>query len=267
MSVASTAASRSASSSTTSGPLPPISSSSSLPAARSATRWPVAIEPMNPTVATPGVRGHLVADHGAGAGDEVEGTGRQVGLGDHLGERHRAHAGRGRRREDDRVPAREGGRNDLAGHRVRPVPRADDARHAARDPVDEHAVALGHRRRDEALDPHGVGRRHLEVRDQLLDLVERLRPQRLALVQRQRARHLVPSTIDRLGDAPHRPRAVEGGEPRPRTERVPAASTARRTSPRVPSGSVPMTSPVEGEVASNVAPLSEPTHSPAMNIR
>ncbi len=46
-----------------------------------------------------------------------------------------------------------------------------------------------------------------------------------------------------------------------------AASTARRTSPRVPSGSVPITSPVEGEVASNVDPLSEPTHSPAMNIR
>jgi hypothetical protein len=46
-----------------------------------------------------------------------------------------------------------------------------------------------------------------------------------------------------------------------------AAATARRTSSRVPSGSVPITSPVEGEVASNVAPLSDATHSPAMSIR
>ena len=79
-----------------------------------------------------GVRGHLVAHHRARARHQVEGTRRQVGLADRSGERHRAHAGRRRRCQDDGVPAREGGREDLSGHRVRPVPRADDARHAAR---------------------------------------------------------------------------------------------------------------------------------------
>ena len=54
-SVAVTAASRSASSRMTSGPFPPISRSNSLPAARSATRCPVAIEPMKPTACVPGL--------------------------------------------------------------------------------------------------------------------------------------------------------------------------------------------------------------------
>ena len=52
--VASTAASMSASSMITSGPLPPISSSAALPADACATRRPVAVEPMNATAATSG---------------------------------------------------------------------------------------------------------------------------------------------------------------------------------------------------------------------
>ncbi len=56
VSVASTAASRSASPSTTTGPLPPISSSAALPAAAAATWRPVAVEPMKPTPSTPGWR-------------------------------------------------------------------------------------------------------------------------------------------------------------------------------------------------------------------
>ena len=54
MTAASTAASTSASSITTSGPLPPISSSCALPAARCAMRRPVCVEPMKPTPATSG---------------------------------------------------------------------------------------------------------------------------------------------------------------------------------------------------------------------
>ena len=55
-SVASTAAATLASSITTSGPLPPISSSVALPAAAEATSAPVAVEPMKAMPARPGLR-------------------------------------------------------------------------------------------------------------------------------------------------------------------------------------------------------------------
>ena len=78
------------------GPLPPISSSRRLPAARSAIRRPVAVEPMKPTATVPGLATSSSPTTGAGAGDEVEDAGRQVGLGHALGEQRRAH-GRARR--------------------------------------------------------------------------------------------------------------------------------------------------------------------------
>ena len=86
MIAASAAASMSASSITTSGPLPPISSSCALPAARRAMCRPVAVEPMKPTADDVRVADELVADLGAGAGDEVEHARREVGLGDALGQ-------------------------------------------------------------------------------------------------------------------------------------------------------------------------------------
>src|SRR5215207_4293294 len=46
-----------------------------------------------------------------------------------------------------------------------------------------------------------------------------------------------------------------------------AAKIARPASARVPSGTVPITSPVDGLVASNVAPSSASTHSPPIHIR
>ena len=45
-----------------------------------------------------------------------------------------------------------------------------------------------------------------------------------------------------------------------------AAAMARCTSSRPPSGTLAMTSPVDGLVASNVAPEAESTHSPPISI-
>ena len=56
MTVASAARSRSASSSTTTGPFPPSSSTAALPTAASATFRPVSVEPMKPTPCVPGFR-------------------------------------------------------------------------------------------------------------------------------------------------------------------------------------------------------------------
>ena len=135
-SVASTAASRSASSRITSGPLPPISRSSSLPAAREATVWPVAIEPMNPTAGRAGVRGDLVADHRARAGHHVEHAGRQARPREALGERGGTDVVAGRR-DTTALPSASAGRQDLRRHRVRPVPRADHADDAPRHAVEQ----------------------------------------------------------------------------------------------------------------------------------
>jgi hypothetical protein len=47
---------------------------------------------------------------------------------------------------------------------------------------------------------------------------------------------------------------------------APAASTARRASSLVPSGTVPIGLPVDGLVASSTAPLSDATHRPPTNM-
>jgi hypothetical protein len=65
--LASTAASRSASSMTTSGPMPPISSSAAWPAAACPTSRPVAVEPMNAIPSGTGIARDLVTDRGRGA--------------------------------------------------------------------------------------------------------------------------------------------------------------------------------------------------------
>jgi len=66
----------------TTGPLPPISSSATLPAAAWATSRPVVVEPMKATPCTAGIACDLVAHHWPRAGHEVEHAGRDVGLGD-----------------------------------------------------------------------------------------------------------------------------------------------------------------------------------------
>ena len=145
-------------------------------------------------------------------------------------------------------------------HRVRPVPRADDRDDAARHAVEQHPLVRVDRRRHQALHPGGVGGRHLEVGDQLLDLVARLGPERLALIERERVREVVTALVDHRRRRVHRGGAVEGAERRPagpRRWRPRSPAARRRACPRGPCRSP---SPVDGLVASNVAPSSASTH-------
>ncbi len=165
----------------------------------------------------------LVADGRAGAGDEVEDAGRQVGLGHALGQRDPGDGGRGRRRPDDGVAGGERGRDQLGRHRVRPVPGRDHADHAARPAQQEDALVAGDRVGHASLQPLSVLGGVAPVRDQLLDLVARL-GDRLALVERQRVREALAAPLDLLGDA------VQRGGPLECAQRAP--SHRRPGSPR-----------------------------------
>src|SRR6266540_710927 len=157
-------------------------------------------------------------------------------------------------------------RQEFARHREGPVPRADHTHHASRDPVHEHALAGIDGWWDQSLHPGGVGRCHLEVGDKLLDLVVGLGPERLPLVQREGPSQVVPplptiSAVFRMTTA--RSNAERDAESR---HVAFAAAMAHCASSRTPSGTLAMTSPVEGLVASNVAPEAESTHFPPISI-
>ena len=122
----------------------------------------------------PGVARDLVADHRAGAGDEVEDARRQVGLRDTRRECGAAHRRGRRRRPDDGVAGRERRGDQLRRHRVRPVPGRDHADHAARPAHEQHALAGRERVREPPLETLPVLGRVPPVRHELLDLVARL---------------------------------------------------------------------------------------------
>ena len=190
------AAATSASSRTTKGPLPPISRRSALPAARSATRCPVSIEPMNATACVPGLAAISSPTTGPGPVTRLTTPGRDPGVRDALGQRDGTYGGRRSSRPDDRVAGRERRSDDLGGHRVGPVPRRDDADDSARHAIDEDALRRVDRRRQRALEPRRLGRGLPEVADELVDLVVRLRDERLPLVERERARKGFAPTLD-----------------------------------------------------------------------
>ena len=197
MTAASAARSRSASSMTTSGPLPPSSSTAALPTAASATFRPVSVEPMKPTPCVPGLRAISSPTVEPGPVTRLKTPAGRSASATHSRERDRGDRGRRRGRPDDGVPAGERGRDQLGRHRVRPVPRSDHPDHAARPADEQHALAGRHRVRQPALQPLPVLGGVPPVEDQLLDLVVRL-AQRLALVERQRARELVAAPFDRV---------------------------------------------------------------------
>src|SRR3954454_22277382 len=165
------------------------------------------------------VTDELVADDRAGAGDEVEDAGRQVGLGDALGEQARAHGRARRRRPHDRVAARQRGSDDLRRHRVRPVPRRDHRDRAQRAADEEDAVAGERARHDRALQANAVLGGAAPHRDELVDLVVGLGVQRLALVERERERELVAAALAHGGDAAQVVGARKRGLALPRRER------------------------------------------------
>ena len=138
-----------------------------------------------------GVRGDLVADDGAGSGHQVHDPRRQVGGLDALGEPNRADRGRGRRSPHHGVPVGDRRSQDLPRHRVGPVPGADDRDDAPRHALEQHALVRVDRGREQPLGTDGVRRRHVEVGDQLLDLVERLGLLRLALIEGEGVREVL----------------------------------------------------------------------------
>ena len=170
---------------------------------------------MKPDCVRARVRSDLVADDAARARDHREDARRQPGVDDALGELHGADSGRGRRRPDDRIARRERRCDDLGGHRVGPVPRRDDADHAAGYAVGEHPLRGVDRRRHRARQTSRISCGHAPVDDQLLDLAVRLGVQRLALVEGEHPRELVAPLLDQVRDALHRCRALESRARRP----------------------------------------------------
>ena len=162
-----------------------------------------------------GVARDLVAHDGPGAGHEVEHAGRHVGFGDAAGQGDGADGGRRRGRPHHRVAARQRGRDQLGGHGVGPVPRADDADDAERPAHEHHPLAGRERVGQLAAQALGVLGRHPPVVDELLDLAVGLGGQRLALVERERAGELVAARLDGVADRVHARRAIERGEARP----------------------------------------------------
>ena len=268
MSVASTAASRSASSITTSGPLPPISSSVALPAAACATWRPVAVEPMKRDAVDARVASDLVADDRAGTGDEVEHA-RAAGRRRRCTRRARPRRPRSTAPASRRPRCRSAsaGAISSAGIVYGQFHGLMIADHAARAAHQHHALAGRERIRQLAAEALGVLGRHPPVLDQLVDLVVGLGAQRLALVERQRPRELVAARLDDVADGVHLRRALERGQPRPAVGRVArgrdratrvvaVALRARCRSARRWPGSSP----------SNVSPVALGCQSPPMNI-
>ena len=198
---------------------------------------------------------HGVTDNRAWPGDEVEHASGQTRLLKDLGQQ-RATGRRGRRRDpDDGVAGGQRRREDLGTHRVRPVPRADDADHAERHPRGEHPAVRRGRRGQRAGHPLGVLARHREVDRRARR--PRRRPRRPAACpgpgrapwparragprwRRRSARRRRPA---RTAMRPTTPRTPQRPRPRPRRRR-PDSATA----------TVAKVSPVDGLAACAVPP-------------
>src|SRR5258708_5718445 len=116
------------------------------------------------------------------------------------------------------LPAARRGRDGRRRHRQRPVPGRDDPVDAAGGVAGERELARAGGWKDAALESLQVLGRDAEVLGRLVDLAQRFREQRLALVERQQVAQLFATLLDRLRDAMHAPpspQAFHGGHPRP----------------------------------------------------
>ena len=84
----------------------------------------------------------------------------------------------------------------------------------------EYELGRAGRRKHAPLEALQVFGRDAEVFDALVDLAQRLSPERLALVERQQAADLLPALFDRLGDPVEALRALETFEPGHRGARL-----------------------------------------------
>ena len=140
------------------------------------------------------------------AGDDVDDAGRQVALGDDLGQRERGQRRRLGGLEHDGVAGRER-RRDLPGrHQQREVPRDDLPGHAER--ARRRAVA----RVLELVGPAGVVE---EVRGRERDVDVARLADRLAVVERLEHRELAGALLDRARDAEEVLRALAPGQVAP----------------------------------------------------
>ena len=157
----------------------------------------------------------LVADDGAGAGDEVEDAGRQVGLGDALGEGDAGDRGRRGRRPHDGVAAGERGRDQLGRHRVRPVPGRDHADHAARPAQEQDALVR--RRSSWARVPPAASRPRPRCASTATSSSTSSRDSASGLPWSSVSvcDEALAAPLDLVGDAVHRGRALERARARP----------------------------------------------------
>ena len=210
------AAARSASSKTTCGDLPPSSRVTRLTfsAAAFATARPVAVEPVNATLSTPGWAASAAPRSRLGARDDVEHAVGEPGLVQHLGERQR-----GRRRvlrglDDERAPRRQA-RGELERHQQqRRVPRRDRPDHADRLAAREDEVVGLVGRDDPALDLVGVPREVAVPGAQPLELADHL-PVELAVVADLDPGEALGVRGDQVGELVHQRGALEAGHRAP----------------------------------------------------
>ena len=230
----SAAASRSASSNTMNGALPPSSSDSFLIVGATCciSMRPTSVEPVNDSLRTVGIGAHLAADLGRLADHDVEHAGREAGAMRELGERQRrVRRGLGRL-DHDGAAGRQRRRHLARDHRARKIPRRDRRAHADRL-LDHDQPAIAADGRDHvAVDALAFLGEPLDVRGADGDFRARF-GERLALLGGQderevvalREHEVVPLAHDRaaiLGEhvAPCRPRAVGGFDGTPRFGRA-----------------------------------------------
>ena len=204
------------------GPLPPSSSSCALPAARAATLAPVSTEPTKPTPATPGWPTSASPTTGPGPGHEVERPARRAerprGLASAMTSastaQHAVVDGAGT--QTTVLPAASAGAKTSAPivygqfHGLT-TPTTPSGTRPTR--IRRPAETDGGQRARPAL---GVLAGHPEVLGQLIDLVEGLGDQRLALVEGQHPGQVLAPPPDPGDDLLAPGRALERGGARPR---------------------------------------------------
>ena len=181
-----TAVARSASSSTMSGFLPPISSCTRVPFFIAATPMPtpMSCDPVKLTASTSGDEVERRADLRARPHHQVEHAWRQPGALQDVDERPRRGGRELGRLEDDAVAERERGRNLPGRNREREVPRRDDADDADRLARDLDFDAGPHRVELVAADAHRLAGEVLEDRAGAAGFADPV-GERLSLLARQ----------------------------------------------------------------------------------
>src|SRR5207302_7202667 len=143
--------------------------------------------------------GNLIADTGSWAGDQVDGSGREVSLDYALQQFDRERGSRRSRCPYDGISARERRRYEFGGHGQRPVPgrdhRIDPARHTKR----EDQLVWAHGWDDARLEPLDVLCRDPEIFDCLAHLAQGFSLVGLALVERQPAGKFLAAALHDVG--------------------------------------------------------------------